>query len=86
MDPLLYFNGWAVLVGGEDLKWCQLAHHQLISQEGPHFSSHSKAKDNYKSQISGKMVTSGISDVVTASVQSDKTRLKKFIMIIIIIK
>ena len=30
----------------------------------------------YKAQISGK-VTSGISDVVTASVHSEKTRMKK---------
>ena len=31
------------------------------------------------------MVTSGISDVATASVHSEKTRMKKWIMIIIII-
>ena len=30
---------WAV--GGEELKWSQLAHHQLMSQQGPHFSPHS---------------------------------------------
>ena len=36
-------------------------------------------------QISGKLVTSGISDVATASVHSDKTCLKKMFMIIIII-
>ena len=35
-------------------------------------------------QISGKLVTSVISDVATASVHSEKTRLKKLIMIIII--
>ena len=49
-------------MGREELKCCQLAHHQLLSQQGPHFSSHSKAKANYKS-ISGKVVASGISDV-----------------------
>ena len=27
----------------------QLAHHQLMSQQGPHFSPHDKAKANYKS-------------------------------------
>ena len=48
-DPLPYFNWWAVLVGGEELKWCQLAYHQLMSQQGPHFSPCSKAKANYKS-------------------------------------
>ena len=44
-----------------------------------------KLKPIIKSQISGKLVTSGISDVATASVHSEKTRLKKLIMIIIII-
>ena len=54
-----------------------------MSQQEPHFSPHSKAKTNYKS-TSGKLVTSGVSDVATASVHSEKTRLKKMIMIIII--
>ena len=49
-----------------------------MNQERPHFSPHSKAKVNYKSS------TSGISDVAIASVHSDKIRLKKMIMIIII--
>ena len=31
------------------LKWRQLAQHQLMSQQKPHFNPHSKAKDNYKS-------------------------------------
>ena len=34
-----------------------------------------------KAQISGRMVSSGISDVVFASVYSEKTHLKKLIMI-----
>ena len=34
-DPLPSFNWWAVSVGGEELKWRQLAHHQLMSQQGP---------------------------------------------------
>ena len=66
-------------MGGEELKWRQLAHHQLMSQQGPQFSPHSKAK---KVQISGKLVISGISDVSIASVHSEKTRLKKIIIII----
>ena len=37
-----------------------------------------------KAQISGKLVTSGVSDVATASVHSEKTWAKKWIMIIII--
>ena len=38
-----------------------------------------------KPQISGRMISSDISDVVIASVHSEKTRLKKYMMIIIII-
>ena len=38
-----------------------------------------------KAQISGKLVTSGISDVAITSVHYEKTRLKKMIMITIII-
>ena len=38
-----------------------------------------------KAQISGRMVSSGISDVVFASVYSEKTRLKKLMMMKIII-
>ena len=79
-DPLPSFNWWAVSVGGEELKWLQLVHHQLMSQQGPHFSPHSKARANDKAQILGKLVTSGISDVVIASVHSEKS-LKKMIMI-----
>ena len=41
------FNWWVVSVGGEELKGCQ--HHQLTSQQGPHFSPRSKAITNYKS-------------------------------------
>ena len=41
-------------------------------------------KPMIKAQISGRMVSSGISDVAIASVHSEKTRLKKSIMIIII--
>ena len=59
----------------EELKWRQLAHHQLMSQQEPHFSPHSKAKANYKSTNRRKIGTSGISDVATASVHSEKTRM-----------
>ena len=48
------------------------------------FSPHSEAKANIKDQIPGKLVTSGISDVATISVHSEKTWAKKWIMIIII--
>ena len=55
-----------------------------MSQQWPHFSPYSKAKANYKRKNLRKMVTSGISDVAIASVNFEKTRLKKMIMIIII--
>ena len=38
-----------------------------------------------KAQISGRMVSSGISDVAFASVHSEKTHLKKLMKMIIII-
>ena len=41
-------------------------------------------KPMIKGQISGRMASIGISDVVTASVYSEKTHLKKCMMIIII--
>ena len=44
-----------------------------------------KLKPIIRVQISVKLVTSGISDVVTASVHSEKTRLKKLMKMIIII-
>ena len=56
-----------------------------MSQQGPNFSPHSTAKPTIKAQISGKMASISISDVVTASVYSEKTRLKKLMKIIIII-
>ena len=43
-----------------------------------------KLKPIIKVEISGKLVTSGIGDVVIASVHSEKTRMKKMIIIIII--
>ena len=39
-----------------------------------------------KAQISGKLVSSGISDVEFASVHSENSRLKKFLIMIIIMK
>ena len=44
-----------------------------------------KLKPIIRAQIPGKLVTSGISDVATTSVHSEKTWAKKWIMIIIII-
>ena len=71
-------------MGWKELKWHQLKHNQLISQ-GPHFSPRSTAKTYNKVQISGRMASIGISDVVTALVYSEKTRLKKLLMMKMII-
>ena len=56
-----------------------------MSQQGPHYSPRSKLKPIIKAQTSGKLVTSGISDVAIASCYFEKTLLKKIIMILIII-
>ena len=68
-------------MGGEEIKWHQLTHNQLMSLQGPHICAHSTAKTNDNVQISGRMASIGISDVVTASVYSEKTRLKKSMLI-----
>ena len=73
-------------MGGDEFKWRQPAYHQLWSQQGPHFSPHSTAKTNDKSTFLRKNgLYSGRSDVAIASVHSEKTRLKKTIMIISVI-
>ena len=56
-----------------------------MSQPGPHFSPHSTAKTNDKSTNLRKKISSGTSDITIASGHSEKTRLKK-LMIMIIIK
>ena len=66
---------------GEKLKWHQLAHHQLMSK--PVLVHTVQLRPMIKSQISGRMISSGISDVAIASVYFDKKRLKKMIIIII---
>ena len=51
-----------------------------MSSQRPEFSPRSTDKTNNKSTISRRMASIGISDVVTASVYSEKTRLKKLMM------
>ena len=70
-------------MGGEELKWRQLAHHQLMSLQGLILVHTVQLKPMIKAQISGKLVTNDTSGVAIASVHSEKTRLKKMIMIII---
>ena len=72
-------------MGGEELKWRQLKNNQLISSQGPHFSPRSTAKTYDKSTNLRKNGSIGISDVVTASVYSEKTRMKKLMMMKMII-
>ena len=69
----------SVLFWKEEFKWCQPAHHKLWNQQRHHFSPHSTAIINDKSAFLRK-ISSGISDVVIASVHSKKTRLKKLMM------
>ena len=66
-------------------KWHQPGHHKLWRQQGPHFSPHSTAKTMTKAHISEKLVSSGISDVVIASVHSEKICLKKLMKMMMII-
>ena len=56
-----------------------------MSSQGPHFSPHSTAKTNDKSTISGRMASIGITDVMTASVYSEKIHLKKLMIMMKII-
>ena len=65
-DPLPSFNGWAVLLGRVNLKWRQLAHHQLMSQQGLTLVHTEKLKP--KGPISEKLVSSDISHVALDSV------------------
>ena len=58
-----------------------MAHNQLWSQQWTSLQQ----KPMIKAHSSGRMVSSGISDVVIASVHSDKTLLKKLIKMMMII-
>ena len=61
-------------MGGEELQWRQLTQNQLMSTQGPHFSLHTvQLKPMMKVQISGRIPSIGISDVVTASVYPEKS-------------
>ena len=63
-------------MGGEELKWRQLAHYHLISLQG--LTVHTeKLNPLIKGLILGRMLSSGISHVAFVSVYSEKTRLKK---------
>ena len=72
-------------MGGDELKRRQLAHNQLMSPKGPILVHTVQLTPMIKAQISGRMVSSGISYVAIASVYSEKTRLQKCMTIMIII-
>ena len=63
-------------MGGDELKWHQLTHNQLMSPQGLILVHTVQLKPMLKAQLSGRMASIGIGDVVTASVYSEKTRLK----------
>ena len=67
---------------GEELKWHQLAHHH---SKGLILVHKVKLKPMIKGQISGRMVSNGISHVAFASVYSEKNRMKKCWINVIII-
>ena len=57
-----------------------------MNPQRPHFSPYSiQLKPIIETQISGKLVSSGISNVAFTLVSSDKIRLKKLMIMIIII-
>ena len=58
-------------MGGEELKWSQLAHNQLISPQGPILVHTVQLKPTIKAQIPGRMRSSGTSAVAFASVYSE---------------
>ena len=81
-DPLPLLYWWAVLAGKEELKWRQL---KTISSQDLILVQAVQLKPAIKVQISGRMASIGLCDVVSASVYSEKTRMKKLMMKMIII-
>ena len=66
-------------MGGEELKT------KLISSQDLNLVQAVQLKPMVKVQISGRMASIGINDVMSASVYSEKTRMKKMMMQMIII-
>ena len=71
-------------MGGEELKWRQLKT-KLISSQDLILVQAVQLKPMVKVQISGRMPSIGINDVESTSVYSEKTRMKKLMMKMIII-
>ena len=68
-------------MGGEEFKWRTISYR---ASKDLIFVHTVQRKPMIKAHSSGKMVSSGISDVVIVSVRSEKTCLKKLMKIIII--
>ena len=49
-------------MGGEELKWHQLAQHQLMNKQMPLFSPHSKAKASNRFGIHGEILYEEVLD------------------------
>ena len=72
--PLTFIIVVGVIGGRGGIK---MATAKTQSANEPHFKHAVQLKPTIKVQISGTVASIGISDVVTASVYSEKTRLKK---------
>ena len=70
-------------MGGEKLKWHTPSANELAKDLI--LVCTVQLKPMIKAQISGRMISSGMSDVAISSVHSEKTHLKKLMKIIIII-
>ena len=74
------------MVGGEKIKMASASTPSANEQVKDVVLVHTvQLKPMIKTQISGRMISNGISDVAITSVYFEKTHLKKLIMIIIII-
>ena len=72
-------------MGGEELKW-HLTHNQLMSPKYLILVHTIQLIPTIKAQISGRMASIGISDVMTTAVFLEKKSLKKLMMIMIMNK
>ena len=78
-DPLPSLYWWVVSVGGEELRTPS-----ANEPARPHIVHTVQLKPMVQAHSSGRMISSGISDAVIASVYSEKIRLKIVMMRIII--
>ena len=72
-------------MGREELKWRQLKAISYLARKDLIVVHAVQLKPTIKVQISGRMASFGISDVVTSSVYSEKTNMNKLMMMKMII-